>query len=316
MKIKIYQDSLNSYLKSYMNNELKDKIVLPARKIIKEDSKIKKFYLLPWLLSIIFLTWLLVYQVIYTYVKIIWKTEDEVLKIILNFLESKYWLEILIWWLIFVAIYILLTPVFEWWLIKYIDCKNKWRPISSSDAIWQGLYNFLPIFKYNNIFSEFKIISILNFYLFAIRFIWLEYIKQLNYIFLILLIVWIIINILLVYSKYSIVLNNKWVFEAIWESSKIAILNLKKTTKLYFLMLWLNIRVIINFVLFLFFPILIVLVIWLISTKVILIFAVSIISIIFAILILAVWYLTAVLEVFKTSAWYYAYEEWKKHLED
>lgn len=298
-----------------MNNDLKEKIILPARKIIKEDTKIKKFYLLPWLLSIIFLTCLLVYQSIYTYVVIFWN-KDETLKKLLMFLESDYWIEAIIIWVMFLITYFILTPIFEWWLIKYIDFKNKWDPIWSSEAFWQWLYKFLPLFEYNNIFSEFKIISILNFYLFSIRFIWIEFIKIINYTFIIVLIIWIILNILFVYSKYSIVLNNKNVFEAIWESSKIAILNLKKTTKLYFLIFFLNLRVVINFIIFLFFPIMIFIVIWLITTKFLLLIAITILWIIFISLILAIWYLTAVLEVFKTSIWYYAYIEWRKYLED
>jgi len=314
LKIKIFEISLNLYLKNYMNNDLKEKIILPARKIIRDDNKIKKFYIFPWLLSIIFLTFLLVYQSIYTYVIIFWN-KDEVLKQLLYFLESDYWFQSIIIWIIFIIIYTLSIPIFEWWLIKYIDSKNKWNSIGSSQAFWQWLYNFLPIFEYNNIFSEFKIISILNFYLFTIRFIWIEFIMTINYIFIIIFILWLFLNILFVYSKYAIVLNNKNVFESIWESSKITILNLKVTIKLYFLIFFLNLRVIINFVIFLFFPIIIFVAIWLITTKFLLIIAITILLLIFIWLILALWYLTAVLEIFKTSIWYYAYKEWKKNLE-
>lgn len=298
-----------------MNNDLKEKIILPARKIIRDDNKIKKFYIFPWLLSIIFLTFLLVYQSIYTYVVIFWN-KDETLKQLLYFLESDYWFESIIIWIIFIIVYTLSIPIFEWWLIKYIDFKNKWNSIGSSQAFWQWLYNFLPIFEYNNIFSEFKIISILNFYLFTIRFIWIEFIMTINYIFIIIFILWLFLNILFVYSKYAIVLNNKNVFESIWESSKITILNLKVTIKLYFLIFFLNLRVIINFIIFLLFPIIIFVAIWLITTKFLLIIAITILWLIFIWLILALWYLTAVLEVFKTSIWYYAYEEGRKHLEE
>lgn len=298
-----------------MNNELKNNVILPAWEIIKEDSKIKKFYLFPWLLSIIFLTLILVYQSIYTYVKIFWHNEKEVFDKILTFLESDYWFEAIIILIIFIVVYFLSTPIFEWWLIKYIDSKIKWKPLSSSEALWEWLYKFLPIFEYNNMFSEFKIISIINSYLFMIRFIWIEYIKTINYIFLIMFFLWLIINILFSYSKYPIVLHNKWVFESIWESAKIAILNPRKTIKLYFLIFFLNLRVVINFVIFLLFPIIIVAAIWFITTKFLLIIAISILSIIFIILIFILWYITAVLDVFKTALWYFAYNEWKKRLE-
>jgi hypothetical protein len=234
----------------------------------------------------------------------------------LNFFHSNYAFETIIISIIFIIIYFFLTPIFEWWLIKYISLKNTENELSSSEAFWQWLYNFFPLFEYNNIFSEFKIISILNWYLFIIRFIWVEYISQISYIFIVVLFLWIILNILFSYSKYVIILDKKSVFEAIWISSKITILNLKRTIKLYFLMLFLNMRVIFNFIIFLSFPIIIVVAIWLITTKIFLFVAITILTILFIVFISALWYLTAVLEVFKTSIWYFAYVEWKKRLDD
>ena len=298
-----------------MGKLLKENIIIPAWNIIKDDTKIKKFYIIPWLLWIIFLTVLLVYQSIYTYVVVFWKKE-EALVIILNFFHSSYAFETIIISVIFIIIYFFLTPIFEWWLIKYISLKNTENELSSSEAFWQWLYNFFPLFEYNNIFSEFKIISILNWYLFIIRFIWIEYISEISYIFIIILFLWIILNILFSYSKYVIIIDKKNTFEAIWISSKITILNLKRTIKLYFLMLFLNIRVILNFIIFLSFPIIMIVVIWLITTKIFLFVAITILIILFILFISALWYLTAVLEVFKTSIWYFAYVEWKKRLDD
>lgn len=297
------------------NKLLKQKIIIPAWDIIKNDVKIKKFYLIPWLLSTIFLTVLLVYQTIYTYV-ILFNKKDQALVIILDFFHSKYLFEIVVTWLIFIIVYIILTPIFEWWLIKYIHSKNNNQEMSTSEVFWEWLYNFLPIFEYNNIFSEFKVISILNWYLFTIRFIWIDYIKSINYIFIIILFLWIFLNILFSYSKYSIIIDNKTVFQSIWVSSKITILNLKRTIKLYFFILFLNLRVIINFIIFLSFPIIMVLALWFITSKIFLMVAITILSLLFISFILILSYLTAVLEVFKTSIWYYAYIEWKIKLED
>lgn len=298
-----------------MTKLIKNKIFIPAWNIIKNDSKIKKFYILPWLLSIIFLTILLVYQSIYTYVIVFWK-KDDALIVILKFIHSDYLIEVLITTIIFLIIYFFLGPIFEWWLIKYIHSKDNNKSMSTSEAFGQWLYRFGSIFEYNNIFSEFKLISILNGYLFTIRFLWIEYISIINYTFIILFILWMFFNILLSYSKYVIIIEDKWVFEAIGTSSKITILNPKRTIKLYFLMFFLNLRVIFNFLIFLSFPIIIVFAIWLITSKIFLLVAITILVILFIILILALWYLTAVLEVFKTAIWYYAYLEWKKILED
>ncbi len=65
------------------------------------------------------------------------------------------------------------------------------------------------MFEYSNSTSQFKIISLLNLYLFAIRFTGLEYIFLDNIIFGLLLFIGIIINIMFSYSKYIIVLENK-----------------------------------------------------------------------------------------------------------
>lgn len=292
---------------------MKSKVVMKAREIIRDDSKIKKFYFFPWLLSIIFLTFLLVYQSIYTYV-VIFNKKEEALLLILDFFHSEYLIETLVVLAIFLVLYIIISPIFEWALIKYIDSKSKEEKTSISDCIWVWTYRFLPLFEYNNIFSEFKFISILNWYLFTLRFIWIEYIKYLSYLFLFVFFLSIFINVLFSYSKFEIVIWNKKAFSAVWASSKIAILNLKETIKLYFLMFLLNIRVIVNFFIFLSFPIIMVIVLWLITSKIFLYVAISIIVVLFVIVVMFLWYLAAVLEVFKTSIWYFAYIEWKEKL--
>ena len=297
------------------NEELSQKVILPARYLVRDDWKIKRYYFIPGLLSVIFLTTLLSYQTIYTYV-VIWNNKDWVLEKILHFLESKYIIEVLVAFIIFLILYFILVPIFEWWLIKYIDFKNKWTPIWSSEAFWQWLTKFLPFFEYGNLFSEFKLISIMNFFLFTIRFVGLDYIKETTIVYLILFFFWTIFNILFIYAKYAIVVNNKKVMWAIWESCKIVLLSLKKTFKLYFMLFFFNFRVILNILIFLFFPILIFAAIWYISSKFIMLITVGVLTTVFTILIIWAWYLTSVLEVFKTALWYYAYQENRQKIED
>ena len=61
-----------------MRIDTKDDIIFPAWNLIKDDGKVKKMYFLPWILSIIFLSALLVYQTIYTYtiLSLIQKSEN------------------------------------------------------------------------------------------------------------------------------------------------------------------------------------------------------------------------------------------------
>jgi len=90
---------------------------------------------------------------------------------------------------------------------------------------------------------------------------------------------------LFAYARFEIVLNNKKALESISESIKISILNLATTTKIYFFMFLVNIRIIINFLVFLFFPFLIASAVTFITTKTILIITVFLLSIIFIALI-------------------------------
>lgn len=296
----------------------KKEIILPSWKIIAIDNKVKKMYFLPWILGILFLTVMLVYQTVYTYV-VIAEKENEAFNIILNFFEKSYFWEVIIIALILLLLYIFLVPIFEWALIKYLDKReNEWfeKNISSSDVLWVWLYKFLPIFEYDQMFSKFKFLSIINFYLFSLRLIWVEYITQLSWWYFIVFIFSMFVNIFFSYSKYEIVLWNKKVFEAIWSSAKIAILNLKTTVKLYFLIFLLNFRVIFNFIILLIFPFLISLAIWFFTTKIFLTISIIILVILFIILIAFISYLSAVLEIFTTSLWYYAWKSWKDKVSD
>ncbi len=287
-------------------NSFKENIIEPSLNFIKNDTKVKVFYFLPWILSIILLTVILLYQSIYTYIVLLWNKE-EALKKILDFFHSGYLVEVLVTGSIFLIFYILLTPIFEWGLIAYIDKKTRDEHVSCSESFWIWLVRFYKTFEFNWIFWETKFISILNSYLFCIRFIWIEYVKYITYTFVVVFLLSIVINILTAYAKYEIVLRNKWVFSAIWTSSNIAILNLKTTLKIYFLKFLLNIRVVINFLVFLSFPVLFVLMFGFVTSWVFLVMWLTILTILFLFLLLFIGYITSVLEIFTTSVWYFAY---------
>jgi len=296
----------------------KKDIIIPSWKMIALDSKVKKFYFLPWILGIIFLTVMLVYQTVYTYIVIAWK-KSEALALVLRFFEKDYFWEIIIIAFIFLLLYIFLVPIFEWWLIKYInkrDEKGFEKNISSSDVLWVWLFKFLPLFQYDQMFSKFKFLSIINFYLFTIRLIWVEFLVSITWWYFIIFIFSILINIFFSYSKFEIVLWNKKMFESVWSSSKIAILNLKTTSKLYFLIFILNFRVIFNFIIILIFPFLIALSIGFFSSQIFLYLAIIILTVLFISILAFISYLSAVLEIFTTSLWYYAWKIWKEKVKD
>jgi len=305
-----------------MTNNIKNEIIKKAWDITKKDLKIKKYYFISWVFSIIFLSIIFVYQFIYTYVELL-NYKQKALVVLLKFFHSNYFLEIIIWLLIFFLIYIIIIPIFEWALISYINEKHKniyendkeEDDIEFKSSIWIWIYKFRIFFEYSNIFNQFKFISLINIYLFCLRFVGIEYAFILNYIFLFLFIISTIINILFAYAKFEIILNNKKAIESIASSTKIALINIYLTTKIYIFMFILNIRIFINFLAFLLFPIVIILAITYITSQIFLIITVVFLSIIFIMTILFLWYLSSVMEIFKTSIWFYTYLESKQKLE-
>ncbi len=293
-------------------DSFKENILLPSLETIKSDAKIKKFYFFPGLLSVIFLWVLLLYQVVYTYVVLLGRKE-QAFEVILSFFHSDYLSYLIIVSAIFVVFYIILIPIFEWALIQYID-KRQRGEASRSDSIGVWVFRFYPLFEFNNIFNMFKFISIINWYLFSLRFLWLEYLKVLSIFFVIAFFFSLIVNIIVAYARYEIVLQKKWVFEAIWVSSQISLLNIKTTIKLYFLMFIMNMKVMLNFIVFLVFPLFAVFVTGFLSSNIFTTIALFLLGAIFIFLLLVLGYMAAVLDIFTTSIWYHAYREWKDKL--
>jgi hypothetical protein len=95
-----------------MDTSFTDTIINPSLKLIKDDNRIKHFYFFPGLLSVIFISVLLVYQVIYTYSVLLGK-EDMTLEWILSFFHSQYISEVLIASGVFIIFYIILIPIYE-----------------------------------------------------------------------------------------------------------------------------------------------------------------------------------------------------------
>lgn len=120
-------------MSSTTKEDINKNIIIPAWKLIHTDSRAKKFYVLPGIFSTIFLSGVLSYQTIYTYV-VIFGNKKRDLAIILHFLENFVNIWVIIGVILFIIIYFLSNPIFEAGLIKYIDFKHKGKNMSKSEA--------------------------------------------------------------------------------------------------------------------------------------------------------------------------------------
>ncbi len=295
-----------------MADQFTENILIPSLNVIRNDGRIKRFYFFPWLISVIFVSVLLVYQVVYTYVVLLWN-EDQIFQLLLSVFHSNFITPLLIAGGIFIISYVILLPIFEGALIGYLHQSSE-KTVSRSDALWFWIYRFYALFEFNNIFWMFKLASILNWFLFTLRYLGIEYVSWLAIFFFIAFLFSIILNILIAYAKYEVVLENAGVFEAIGTSSQIALLNIKTTLRLYVLMFAMNIKVIINFTVFFIFPIFAAFLTGVISSQTFTAIAFTILWVIFLFFILLLWYLAAVLDIFTTSMWYRAYKMGKEKI--
>lgn len=102
---------------------LKEEIILPAWNLVTHESLIKKFNFFPSLLSTIYLGLIILYQIAFTYVYI-FQLKDQFFAVVVDFVHTSYFLEVIIALGCAVLLYILITPIAEIGLISLIEKKT------------------------------------------------------------------------------------------------------------------------------------------------------------------------------------------------
>jgi hypothetical protein len=293
---------------------MKSNIVIPSWELVNKASVIKKFNFLPSLLSTIYLSVIVLYQVAYTYI-IIFQKKDEFFSLVIDFIHQSYFIEIIIWAIIGLLLYLLLQPIAEAWILFMIDAFSKKDESKQkiSYGISQWLLNFLPLFEYHNFMWLFRLLSIVTFYFLLLRVFWQDYAVPISIIMGIYLIIAVWINLLFAYTKFFVIFEKKSVFEAISESTKMSLNNMDVTWKLYYTLFLVYARVIISIIVFTVFPLIFSVLFAYVTTQIFFIAWLSIIWVIFVLFLLFISHLNSVLEIFVEALWYNAYIENKKN---
>jgi hypothetical protein len=291
-------------------------LIIPSWELVNKASLIKKFNFFPSLLWTIFLSFIVLYQISYSYI-IIFEKKDQFFSFVLNFAHSSYFIEFLITLIVFFLMYILFLPIAKWWLYYLIDAYSKQDIKKYTFSYWisQWLLNFLPLFEFNNFMWLFKLLSIITSYLFLIRILWKEYILLISLCIWIYFIFAIIVNILFIYTTFFIIFEKKGLFESISFSVKMTINNLSVTFKLYYTLFLVYARIIITILTFLFLSVITSFVFAYITSSFIFVIWITIIIIMVIIFIIFTSYLNSVLEIFVDSLWYKTYIENMKTFE-
>lgn len=287
---------------------MKEDIVIPAWEVASSNTTMKIFNFFPSLLSTVYLSLILLYQVAWTYINV-FGLKDQFFVLVIDFVHTGYFLEIMLFVLGFFLLFILVTPLAEGGLIALIDRVDR----SGSDehltsyGIGRGLKHFLPIFEANNIMALFKLLSIVTFTLFLIRMIGTEYISEILMGVGCYFLVAITINILLAYTRFFIVLEGMRAFDAIVASAGMALENLSVTVRLYLTLLLVYVRTMLTVLAFILFPFLLSAVFTYVTVASIKTLFVGILFLLLFGFILFVSHLNSVLEIFVETLWYRSY---------
>ncbi len=289
---------------------MREEIVMPAWKLSSESVTIKKFNFLPSLLATAYLSFIILYQVAWSYVYL-FKMKDQFFSYVIEFAHSSYFIETLVVIGAFFVLYLIVTPIAEGGLIYLISHKDSgegWdRPFGR--ALSAGLKNFLPIFEANNLLSPFKLLSIITFYLFLLRFFGKEYAVVTSAVAATYLAFSFFINILFAYTRFFIVFEGDKAFSAMGKSVRMALDNLEVTFRLYFTLLLVYVRTILTVIAFIVFPLAISAVLTYVTVAFVKIIAIGLISVMVLFFLGFVSHLNSVLEIFVEALWYRAWKD-------
>ena len=199
-------------------------------------------------------------------------------------------------------LYFLLPPFCEGGIIGLTSAIHKKKEgVKASDGIAIGAHHFLRMFEFRMVIGSFGFIYFLTVISLTIRKLgtpsWLVFL--LGFIFIASL----LISFLFIYAQNFIVLENRKLIPAFIGSAQLVISNFGKTILMWFLMLLISIRVIINVVLIFFIPALVAFVANFFVSVIAFTFGIILAALVgFAVILLAS-YLAGVLHVFTTVAW-------------
>ncbi len=295
---------------------MKSNIVIPSWELVNHATSIKKFNFFPSFLSTIYLSVIVLYQVAFSYIYIFQK-KDEFFWLVIEFFHKDYFIEVVICVVVWLIAYLLLKPISEAWIVCMVDWFAKWEEPKQKVMYWvsQWLLNFLQLFEYHNFMWLFKLLSIITFYFLLLRLFWSEYAVIISIIMFFYLVFAVLINVLFAYTKFFIIFEKKHIFEAISLSTKMTLMNMDVTMKLYYTLFMVYARVIFTLIVFTAFSLVFSALFALISTqKIFFAIWVGMLLLIFLAFLVFTSHFNSVLEIFVDALWYNAYNENKKNM--
>lgn len=292
---------------------MRDNIVFPAWRVASESSTIKKFNFFPSLLATLYLSFIVLYQVAWSYVYI-FQLKDEFFSLVIDFVHATYFVETVVTVIVFFLLYLFTTPIAEAGLVSMVAKRDSGEPWQSPyfRAISIGLKNFLPIFEAHNLLAPFKLLSIVTFYLFSLRIFGKEYAVAISVIAALYLVFSIFVGALFAYTRFFIVFQDMRALPAMVASLRMALDNLGVTFRLYYTLVLVYVRTLLTVAAFIVFPFAISAILTYVTIAAVKFVAFAVIGIMIVAFLGFVSHVNSVLEIFVEALWYRAFTEHSK----
>ncbi len=296
---------------------MREEIVIPAWEVASKNTEIKIFNFFPSLLSTVYLSLILLYQVSWTYINV-FSLNDQFFTIVINFVHQSYFTEVIVGFVVFFLAYILITPISQGGIIALIDAECQGKSDSQKTinfGLGRGFKYFLPVFEANNITALFKLLSILTFTIFLLRLFGVAYIAYIFGAMGMYFLLAMLLNIFLAYTHFFIVLERMSAFDAIVASSTMALENLGITFKLYVTLILVYVRTVLTVLVFILLPFAVSAIFTYITIAGVKLIFFGLVALLILAFLIFVSHLNSVLEIFVETLWYRAYVDNKGKME-
>lgn len=214
---------------------------------------------------------------------------------------------VLIVLIIYGLMYFLLPPFIEGATIQLIARKKNQQDVRMKDGIRHGLMSFLPLFNYSLIARSFSLFSILGEAGIALRLLGWNAFETLLPIIIIILVVSLILAFFFSFTNYYLVIDDCKITEAMAKSASLVAKHWDTSIMITFLMLVIAVRIVLQIIFVLLFPMIILVVIYFIAASSLPFFGFVIGGVVGFIALILASYLGAVISVFSSSVWIFTF---------
>lgn len=283
-------------------------IVFPSGEFIATDigNKAKKMYYLPSLLSVIYLSAVLIYQIVSMYAAIA-SEKNAVFDLLSQYFRALTVVEIVIVVAVFYVLMLFLVPVSHAGVVYLLHEQHSGHKQSLVRSFGLGLSRFLELFELHNITGVFHLLSVLTFYAFLLRIFAFEYFWVITGFVGGYFLLASVAGMLFSYAPFHVIFHKKSPFQALNASAAQAITHLDITCKVYIYTFLMNLRAILVSISILLVPALVSWVIGFFHLTPTIGMTLMIIGALLAPFLLFLAHLSNVLDIFLTAMWYHAF---------